>query len=505
MSNPWASVKPAGAWSDQVEEAEASGSLAGAPDEAFPDLSTAATIKDSRKEKKKKQTMSLADFQAGPKASYKPPSASSRARTAKTDDDIVLPTAPKPRDDDDDGRGPGLGGAFARDGRDYSQRVGGSRRDDDEEGGPHDDGPSRADQADNWGKDRKFVAGQGGDKERGFGGGNFRDRNFDDAERSGGGAEEEDTGPSRADQSDNWGRDRRPQEPDNRDRGRSRGFEDRPRMGGFRDRDSSGDRGFEPVGPSRADEEDRWSRKFAPAASRSPPRAQHVSDTADRWMRSGPAPSQASTAEQPAFERKRLQLKPRSLPAPELPTPPEPKPDELKTERQPQAAPAAPKPRSNPFGQARPREEVLKEKGVSESGSDRVDREETAEEMRLKERIAAAKKRVEAGEGDELASAGTVKGEQPEGASTDASEEQMLARQEPMSYAARAKAATQTVQEALADYEKDLVKLSAELDKKAKLSTKAESSAAAASPSRQVEEGPAAPIPEPTNAWRRRA
>ncbi len=198
------------------------------------------------------------------------------------------------------------------------------------------------------------------------------------------------------------------------------------------------DRGFEPVGPSRADEEDRWSRKFAPAASRSPPRAQHVSDTADRycpsstcypldlqlaahgiellydaadplaavppihidllsplrctcysdaedplsedsacffrWMRSGPAPSQASTAEQPAFERKRLQLKPRSLPAPELPTPPEPKPDELKTERQPQAAPAAPKPRSNPFGQARPREEVLKEKGVSESGSDRVDR-----------------------------------------------------------------------------------------------------------------------------------
>ncbi len=74
-----------------------------------------------------------------------------------------------------------------------------------------------------------------------------------------------------------------------------------------------------------------------------------------------------------------------------------------------------------------------------------------------------------------------------------------------MSYAARAKAATQTVQEALADYEKDLVKLSAELDKKAKLSTKAESSAAAASPSRQVEEGPAAHIPEPTNAWRRRA
>ena len=67
-----------------------------------------------------------------------------------------------------------------------------------------------------------------------------RDRNFDDADRSGGGAEEEDAGPSRADQSDNWGRDRRPQEPDSRDRGRSRGFEDRPRMGGFRDRDSSG-------------------------------------------------------------------------------------------------------------------------------------------------------------------------------------------------------------------------------------------------------------------------
>ena len=93
-----------------------------------------------------------------------------------------------------------------------------------------------------------------------------------------------------------------------------------------------------------------------------------------RWMRSGPAPSQAPAADQPAFERKRLQLKPRSLPAPGLPTPPEPKPEEPKAERQPQAAPAAPKPRSNPFGQARPREEVLKEKGVSESGSDKVDR-----------------------------------------------------------------------------------------------------------------------------------
>ena len=74
-----------------------------------------------------------------------------------------------------------------------------------------------------------------------------------------------------------------------------------------------------------------------------------------------------------------------------------------------------------------------------------------------------------------------------------------------MSYAARAKAATQTVQEALADYEKDLVKLSAELDKKARLSTKAESSGAAASPSRQVEEGPTSHTPEPTSAWRRRA
>ena len=100
---------------------------------------------------------------------------------------------------------------------------------------------------------------------------------------------------------------------------------------------------------------------------------------------------------------------------------------------------------------------------------------------------------------------GMSKSEQPEGASTDGSEEQAPARQEPMSYAARAKAATQTVQEALADYEKELAKLTAELDKKARLSTKAESSGPAASPSKQVEDAPAAPTPEPTNAWRRRA
>ena len=117
-TNPWAAVN-SGAWASQVDEEEAAGTLGNplaAPEEAFPDLAVAATKKQSKRDKGKKQTVSLAEFQTGKKA-YAPPT---RGRTAAKEE-IVLPSGPRARDDDDDGnsRG-GLGGAFA--GRDYKDK-----------------------------------------------------------------------------------------------------------------------------------------------------------------------------------------------------------------------------------------------------------------------------------------------------------------------------------------------------------------------------------------------
>lgn len=116
-TNPWAAVKPTGAWASQVEEEEAAqGGTLAAPEEAFPDLAVAATKKESKRDKKgRKQTLSLAEFQTGKKA-YQAP------KRAAPKEEIVLPSGPRARDDDDDGnsRG-GLGGAFAG-GRDFKDR-----------------------------------------------------------------------------------------------------------------------------------------------------------------------------------------------------------------------------------------------------------------------------------------------------------------------------------------------------------------------------------------------
>ena len=118
-TNPWAAVKPTGAWASQVEEEEAAqGGALAAPEEAFPDLSVAATKKESKRDKRgRKQTLSLAEFVGGgAKQAYQAP------KRAAPKEEIVLPSGPRARDDDDDGnsRG-GLGGAFAG-GRDFKDR-----------------------------------------------------------------------------------------------------------------------------------------------------------------------------------------------------------------------------------------------------------------------------------------------------------------------------------------------------------------------------------------------
>jgi hypothetical protein len=143
-------------------------------------------------------------------------------------------------------------------------------------------------------------------------------------------------------------------------------------MGGFDDHPRS-DRDL----VSRADEVDNWGKgkKFVPSAA--PPSRgssggfdstyREAGADADRWARKEPV---ARDPEQPrALERPRLKLAPRSLPVDSPPRPTSASTEvngekEAGDAEQQQSSPAQkPKARFNPFGGARPREEILAEKG----------------------------------------------------------------------------------------------------------------------------------------------
>lgn len=153
--------------------------------------------------------------------------------------------------------------------------------------------------------------------------------------------------PSRADESSTWGR----------SRSSTRDYDDEPRAG-------SRSGGFEELGPSRADTEDRWGSKgFVPSE-----RAPNRSDSGT-W---GSSARRSSSPPASAPNRPRLQLKPRTLPVPDLPvakSAPSSESGASASASEPADASlsvkvtAPPTKRSNPFGVARPREEVLKEQG----------------------------------------------------------------------------------------------------------------------------------------------
>jgi hypothetical protein len=334
----------------------------------FPSLGEAVTVKETKK--KKKQTMSLGEFVSGGLGS-------------RRDADLVnLPTAPRGHVDGEEGP-PTLGGGFRGYGGDRyggGDRGGGDRYGDrerrprrDEE----DEGPSRADMANDWGSQRKFIPSDG--PSGGFGGrdrepprGGFRDRERGERDRG-----FEDMGPSRADMADDWGSTRQ-FAPSSPPRSRRGGF-----GGGFEDRPGSGYReGRERVNePSRADLEDKWERRadvkptgFDDRPRRvfedeGPPRrgladgwrgrdvqnregrfggSRDVSRDAT-WRRDTPSPGAAEGEEGPK-ERPKLVLKPRST----------------TVEANPAAASAGSgeeSKRASVFGAARPREEVLKQQG----------------------------------------------------------------------------------------------------------------------------------------------
>ncbi|KAH9603021.1 hypothetical protein KSS87_008926 [Heliosperma pusillum] len=331
VSSVWA--KP-GAWaldSEQHEDelntqhqldlsaaaAAAATKLPSPPAADFPSLSAAVTT--TKPKKKSKQTLSLAEF-----SNYKPPSASAAPA------DIVLPTGPRERTAEEiaDSR---RGGFRNYGGPDRSDRDRPRVSREDRDMG----GSSRADDADDWSKAKKFPS---------FGSS---------------GASERDSGFSRADEVDDWSKGKK--------FGSERG-ERREKMGFF--------------GSSRADDVDNWAttKRATGPASEVDSWAATRRDRKVGFEATGPAADvdnwvknkDIGTGTATASGRPRLNLQPRTLPVAA----------DSKAEEKASVGEVVEggKPKGNPFGAARPREEVLKEKG-----QDWKEIEEKLEAVKMKE------------------------------------------------------------------------------------------------------------------------
>ncbi|KAL5718058.1 hypothetical protein ACHQM5_010997 [Ranunculus cassubicifolius] len=316
MAKPWGK---AGAWADDSERAELEETAnTTESDTSFPSLSVAATVKPTKK--KKNVSMTLAEFNTG--APTGPGTGSRRGgggdlgfenKRLTPDEMRMLPTGPKERsaEEMESGR---LGGGF----RSYGGRTG---------GGP----VGREGQ----GRDGSWGGGGGGGARRGYGG-------FDDENRSAPPPRED--LPSRADEVDNWASGKKT-------------LPSRMDSGGGRDRYGGGggdggrqDRYSSLGGGSRADDVDNWASGKKPLPARSTGGSSFGSGfrdpaatDADRWTRTGPLPSREV---EPSRERTRLVFAPPSGGGDGNSN------DVVKTTR------------ASPFGAARPREEILAEKGL---------------------------------------------------------------------------------------------------------------------------------------------
>ncbi|KAL3682478.1 hypothetical protein R1sor_000500 [Riccia sorocarpa] len=399
MAKPWGG---AGAWAAEAEQAEAEAKAKGAaalPSEAFPSLEASVAAKPK---KKKAQTFSISEFATGV---YVGPGGRTRqsmsdSQRLTTEEMMLLPTAPRERTDEETG---GLGRGFRdygarggdrlgfgdrgsdREPRDRSFGGGFDRGDREDRREPRDDGPSRADEADNWGATKKAPTPSfGGSASHGDRGG--RAGGYDDPERNERRMSDRDL-PSRADEVDNWGQNKKfvPMPADGygeRRGGRGVGFEERRGGGGFDDGHGV---------MSRADESANWgaAKKTLPAPP--PPERRggggfdsynrDAGPEADRWSRRAEIPPPEEVA-RPA-ERRRLVLRPRTIPV-ENPLPTALHIDRNGENERPLSSHSTRsdrsvalsetnslmsdtsgprKPKANPFGAARPREEVLAEKG----------------------------------------------------------------------------------------------------------------------------------------------
>ncbi|XP_059633662.1 eukaryotic translation initiation factor 4B2-like isoform X2 [Cornus florida] len=387
MSKPWART---GAWADEAEaeereQAEAAAAGGGSDSQSFPSLKEAAT-------KQKKKKMSLQEFTM--QASVGPVGGGYKGLTP--DEMLRLPTGPKERSAEEMQYGR-LGGGFSNYGR--SGGLQGGRRDsegdsswgsnrrsyggfDDDRRGPPSrasdfDQPSRADEVDNWAVGKKslpsFDSGRS-NRYSSLGGG------------VGGG------GMSRSDEINNWAADKKP----------------------LPSRSSTFDSSFRNSGP----EPDRWTRGGLPEGDRerprlvlNPPRAEGA--VVEHVKTNKPSPFGAARPREEILAEKGLDWKKMDSEIEVKKSSSRPtsshssRPSSAQSSRSEGPAlqgveqTVKPRPKVNPFGDAKPREVLLQEKGLDwrkidlEMERHRVDRPETDAEKNLKEELNLLKKELE--------------------------------------------------------------------------------------------------------------
>ncbi|KAK3028456.1 hypothetical protein RJ639_040025 [Escallonia herrerae] len=313
-----------------------------APESDFPSLSAAASTKTK---KKKAQTLSLAQFSSMPAPTSQP--------KGLTPEDLMnLPTGPRQRTAEELDRSKGFrsygggdrnGGRYSNgDDESSNSRWGSSRASDESRRPSRDSGPSRADEIDDWGAAKKSTTFGGGfdRRDRGERGGFFDSQ-------------------SRADESDSW--------VSNKSFVPSTGARRFGSNGGGFDTQRERRGGFESNGGGGADSEDRWGKKeiTGTGGAFDSLRERRVAvgggGDLDNWKREDGSGSGGG--------RPRLNLQPRSV----------------AVDQQSETAAAVKLKGSNPFGNARPREENLKEKG-----QDWKEVDEKIESMKIKE-VASAR------------------------------------------------------------------------------------------------------------------
>lgn len=399
MSKPWGSLGGAGAWAldaELAEEEEREAAAAPAPVPApappagFPSLREAAAGAGGKSKKKSKgTTLSLSEFAGyGPgRRQASAPAPEPRGLTPA--EMMMLPTGPRERSADELDRPRGLGGGF----RSYG--GGGGGFDDDARRGPPGRGsdldvPSRADEDRDWSMSKKSLApspADSGPRSR-YGGLGADGRADDDGDWSRG-KKTLPSGPSRYPSLGSGG-------------------------GGFRD------------SPVSSDSSDRWSRAAPTNGERERPRI--VLDPPKRDPSATPAPPAEAGRSRPSpfgaarpredvladkgLDWKKMETeidqKKASRPTSSQSSRPESahssRPGSPGSQVSAEGAPRA-RPKVNPFGDAKPREVVLQEKGKDwrkidlELEHGRIDRSETNEESALKEEINLLKVELNESEG----------------------------------------------------------------------------------------------------------
>lgn len=396
MSKPWG-TNTIGSWAAEAEREEAEEREMGAvfrPSSATPAAANPASfpsLKEAITAKPKKKKMSLSEFNTYPTGGSSFGSGSTRLTP---DEMLQLPTAPKQRDPDDYSGGSRLGGGFSSYGDD---RRGGPRRfDDDRRGAPpprrdFESQISRADEVDNWAAGKRSIpppdSGRSSSRYSSLGGG------------------------SKADDADNWNFGKKPVAAP--PPGRSSTF-----GSSFRDSGSDWRRGGDVGGEREETGRPRLVLDPRTRGGANEPTDGVVVVKTEKSNPFGAARPREQVLAEKGLDWKKLDLEIEAKKGASSSSRPTSSQGSRPTSSQSNRSESVglgggevavkPRPKVNPFGDAKPREVLLQEKGLDWRKIDldlehrRVNRPETEQERALKEEIENLKKELEKESGGDV-------------------------------------------------------------------------------------------------------